>query len=259
MKSLLILIITIFSISNIHSYEVSGTLNNIDTNVSILEGESFLARINIWPMTDESLEEIKRSLQGKMFLDYFYVAEVQNIKFSENNSDVVVAHVKAVLTKAYKGKSVFIWTYKSLTIPFEVKNINPIENKLEKDFIILNQKDGLIAGPIEFLSYAVGIILILLSFWSGRKILRKRNEKLERKKVYERWKDLFMNTNDREGVEAIYQKRNEWLKLVGGETPPIIRFFEELDSVQYKREWTDIEEHKVLEAYDDIRGIFERS
>ncbi|GEM_PF-4158298 len=259
MRALILLFVLFFSILNVHSYEVTGSVENIGSDVTILEGESFLAKISIWPMTDESLEEVKRSLNGKMFLDYFYIADVQDIRFSENNSDVVVAHVKAVLTKAYEGKSVFIWTYKSLTIPFEIKNIQPVKNALEKDFIILNQRDGLWGRSFEYVPYIIGILVFILSLFGFNKYSRVRNQKLARKKVFEAWREIFLNTNNRESVEDIYKRRNEWLPLVGGETPPIVRFFEELDRVQYKRDWTDIEEHKVLDAYDDIRGIFERS
>lgn len=259
MKVLLLLFFTIISITSSYSYEVSGTIENIGEEVSILEGESFLAKINIWPMPYESLDEIKAKLQGNMFLDYFYIAQVQNIRFSKNNSEVVVAHVKAVLTKAYEGKSVFIWTYKSLTIPFEIKNIQPVKNNLEKDFIILNQKNGFMSNPYRYLYYGGAVAFVVISYFGFKIFSKKRKSKLEKKKVLKKWRDLFLEANDRNGVEVIYKKRHEWLALVGGETPPIIRFFEELDSVQYKKEWSDVEEHKVLEAYDDIRGIFERS
>lgn len=255
----LILMLFFLNLGTSYSYEVSGVFKNLSEDISVIEGESFDAEINIWPMLDENLETIKNNLLSKTFLDYFYIVKVNGIKFSENNSEVVVVYVKAVLTKSYENKSVFLWNYKSLTIPFEVKNITPIKNNLEKNFIIMNQENGVVEKAISYLPIIIFVLIISIVTFFGRKFFLSKRKKDERKKVFEKWDRKFKSTNNRLDIEEVYKKRTEWLSLVGGETPPILDFFNELDNIQYKENWTDVEQHKVLEAFDEIRGIFERN
>ena len=247
------------TVSSVYGYEVEGVLQNLASSREISEGESFDAHIDIWPMADESLEAIKGSLENKSFLDYFYIGKVNNIKFSENNSDVVVVNAKVVLVKSYEERPVFIWTYKSLTIPFALKNISPQKSNIGKEFIILNQQDGFLAKKYNLFFIMTFLTFLLISFVVIRKFLLTRKLRIESLRVRQKWSELFLSASDRRDVENIYKLRNEWLDIIGGETPPILNFFTLLDSVQYKKNWTDIEEHKVLEAFDDIRGIFERA
>ncbi|PIK14463.1 hypothetical protein [Halobacteriovorax sp. JY17] len=241
------------------AYEVEGRLKNLSPDKIILEGESFDGELSIWPMPEESLEAIKESLEGKSFLDYFYIAKIDNIRFSENNSDVIVVNAKVVLVKAYESKSVFIWTYKSLTVPVAVEEVAPQKNDVGKNFVILNQKEGFLSSKYNFSLLLVGLLFIVLTFYFGRKVQTRRRIKKEQLAIISNWNNLFQNAKRRADVEIIYAKKSEWLNIIGGETPPIINFFETLNAIQYKQSWNDIEEHKVLEAFDDIRGIFART
>ncbi len=258
LSSLLILLVFVFSFTSL-GYEVEGSLKNISPGKVILEGESFDGEFTIWPMHEENLEVIRESLEGKSFLDYFYIAKINNIRFSENNSDVIVVNAKIVLLKAYESKSIFIWTYKSLTIPVSLKDITPQKNEVGKNFVIFKQKDSLLPSKLNFTLFIVTILILVLAFYFGRNIQSKRRVRREHLALISYWNSLFQTTKDREGVEVIYARKSEWLDIVGGETPPIRNFFESLDAIQYKQSWTDIEEHKVLEAFDDIRGIFART
>ena len=260
MKLSLLLLIAFLSINSVLGYEVEGVLKNIGSSSTVTEGESFDAQIDIWPMAEDSLESIQASVENKIFLDYFYIGRVSNIRYSENNSEVVIVNAKVVLVKSYESKSVFIWTYKSLTIPFNLKNVSPQSNEIGKDFIILNQQDGFLDRKFNLWAILIVVaIFLLLSFIAIKKAIVVRGSRLKSQRIKEEWNKLFLAASDREAVENIYKFRNKWLDIIGGETPPIINFFEELDSVQYKKDWSDIEEHKVLEAFDDIRGIFGRA
>jgi len=253
---LIVLLCTFLISYSVFSYEVKGILKNLDHSNTILEGESFNAQINIWPMADENLNNVKDVLIGKTFLDHFYIASVSNIKFSENNSDVIIVYAKLVLTTAYQNKSVFIWTYKSLTIPFEIENINPVKNDLEKDFIILSQESGGDKLKRMWPYTVIALVVIIVITPLAIRYRKLRVLKMEKQRVLLLWRERFKNAQTRTDIENIYKTRDEWLKLIGGETPPILEFFQKLDLIQYKKEWSDIEEHQVMEAYDDIRGIF---
>ncbi len=71
------------------------------------------------------------------------------------------------------------------------------------------------------------------------------------------WKKQFCDANSRDELEIIYKKKNEWLDYIGGETPPILHFLTTINSIQYKKEWTEFEELQVRDAFDEIRSIFE--
>jgi hypothetical protein len=194
-----------------------------------------------------------------MFLDYFYIAEINNIKFSENNSDVVVINVKAVLTKSYGEKSVFFWMYGDKGIPFRIENLLPEKNELTKEFIVLDQNDGVFNRPIEIIYILLSCGLLVVILYVGRKLYLKRMSLKAQAQLMSHWNDEFKNVQSRKDMERVYQTRSEWLRIVGGETSPIKDYFHLLNQIQYKKEWTDIDEHKALESFEEIRGIFERA
>ncbi len=73
---------------------------------------------------------------------------------------------------------------------------------------------------------------------------------------YDKWHVKFRDANERKEFEFIYQNRNEWLKLLVVQTPPISMYFEVLNSHQYKREWTTDEIVEIRNYFDEIRNIF---
>lgn len=257
----LIIYLVCFLLINISSfgYEIKGELINKDQSVSIIEGQTFNAHIRIWPFANADLIAVKEALNGKDFLDFFYIANVLKIEYSKNNEEVLEIEAKVILKKFYVPRTFYIWAYKSLTIPFDIRNIQPVKNPSKADFLIMQQP---VKEYVESRSNYTVIVLvlafILVASVVGFFLYKKAKEKKKKQIEFNRWNKMFKNANDRSSLEEIYKLKSQWLPLVGGETPPILMFFNMLNKIQFKKSWSEMEEHQVVESFDEMRSIFER-
>jgi hypothetical protein len=240
-------------------YEIKGEFQNRGEIAQVVEGEPFDAYIRIWPLQNEDLELIKTKLESNTFLDFFHIAKVYNIKYSENNEEVVEIYVKAILVNYYVPRQFYIWAYKSLTIPFEIQNLTPVKNPNGKNYIIQKQKVNPFetSSPYYKIIILLSIVLLMVAVFAGRVFYQKRNVKLKHKEIELSWNELFSSAQSRNDFEQIYTKKDEWLEFIGGETPPILHFLTTINSIQYKKDWTEFEELQVRDAFDEIRSIFE--
>ncbi|OUR93048.1 hypothetical protein A9Q84_21325 [Halobacteriovorax marinus] len=247
-----------FSLS---AYEIKGELINKDTSVSIIEGQTFNAYLRIWPFANADLAAVKEALNEKDFLDFFYIVNVQKVEYSNNNEEVLEIEAKVILKKFYVPRTFYIWPYKSLTIPFDIINIQPVKNPTKQDFLILQQPviETIKKNPLSLWVYFIVVLVIgMLSYFLILLVRRNRIKKVKQAEL-DKWIVIFKNVRDRESLEEIYRTKDNWLPLVGGETPPILMFFKLLNKIQFKKDWDEMEEHQVNEAFDEMRSIFERN
>ena len=263
MKLLLGLIIILkLLITSSLGYEIKAEFENRSTSAEVIEGQAFDVYIKIWPFGNEDLKYVKESLEGKAFLDFFYIAKVYSVSYSKNNEEVMEISAKAILKKFYVPRSFYIWSYKSLTIPFNLINIKPIKNPNGKEFIIANQNyNSLLSKKNNNQVYIIiaFFITFCLAGYILAKVLKKR--KLEKQLSIKRvaWSNLFINAESRNELENIYLQKKEWIEFVGGETPPILHFITTINAIQFKENWSDFEQLQVSDSFDEIRGMFERN
>ncbi len=107
-------------------------LNN--KKIEIVIGSFFTGIIRVWPFENSdhrAIEKFKldleRSLNGRKFLDYFYVSNVVKIVQSENNHDVYDVHAVLVLYKELKDNSFYVWKFNKQKIPVIIKGIEAVK------------------------------------------------------------------------------------------------------------------------------------
>ncbi|GAB4012182.1 MAG: hypothetical protein Fur0010_07790 [Bdellovibrio sp.] len=94
MKLISIIIFAILSF-NINAIEVKGKLNSLGRINVLHTGELINLSLEIYPSKQEIVQKVK-DLEGKRFLDYFYLHKLEAVKISENNPDYIVAEVLMV-------------------------------------------------------------------------------------------------------------------------------------------------------------------
>jgi hypothetical protein len=262
-KSIITILFSVFILSqSVGAYEIKAEFENRSKNTEVKEGQAFDAYIRIWPFENEDVEFVKKALEEKSFLDFFYIAKVYSVSFSKNNETVMEIYAKAILKKHYVPRTFYLWPYKSLTIPFDLVNITPVKNALGKEFVITEQKFSPLLetnNRAKIITIAVFILVLILGIPIYRKIYLKNKIKKQLSLERKEWSDLFLNASSRGELENIYLKKDEWLNFVGGETPPILHFLTTINSVQFKKEWTEFEQLQVADSFDEIRGMFERN
>ncbi|WP_127715264.1 hypothetical protein [Halobacteriovorax sp. HLS] len=256
----IVTIIFFLSLTNSIAYEIQGQFKSLKNESEITEGESFDSYIRVWPIPNEDLELFKSELEQKDFLSFFYIAKVYSIKYSENNEEVLEIHAKAILKKSYTPREFYIWNYKSLTIPFSFENIDPQENEGGKEFIVVNQSFNDFLKERSIYLYIVFVVFsIPIGFILGRKVYIRSKINKEKRMRDDHWNQVFQNAQTRKDLEDIYLKREEWVNHLGGETPPILHFFDSIAKIQYKKEWSDFEQLQVNDSFDELRRMFERN
>lgn len=260
MKIFFVLFFSVLQLFLTQAYEIKGEFINKADHSQIIEGEAFDGYIRIWPFQNEDLNLLKKELDNKTFLDFFHIVKVYDAKYSQNNEEVLEIYVKAVLINAYKPRDFYIWTYKSLTIPFEVKNINPVKNPNGKEYIVQKQSFNPFSSSNKWFPFIVlicfGIVVILIVGASF--VIKKNKIKANKERLVKEWAKTFHSAETRSDFEKIYKSKSQWLNEIGGETPPILHFLTTINSIQYKKEWNEFEDLQVKDSFDEIRGIFGR-
>ena len=88
------------------------------------------------------------------------------------------------------------------------------------------------------------------------KLFKRRKLKAARKKQLDYWDHFFEKAKERSDYEEIYSKKEEWLKVLEIQTPPVLEFTRIMQSHQYKENWENFELQDVKTSFENIRGIF---
>ncbi len=80
-------------------------------------------------------------------------------------------------------------------------------------------------------------------------IQRKRDEK-----ELKEWKEIFKKASKRKEFEDIYNSKKKWPRFLSPENKVLAdKFLLELNQIQYKKDWTDIEQEKIKKTLNLIR------
>ncbi len=245
----------LFSLSA-ESYEGEIFFNE---NIEIVSsGDILSATLKIYPV-EENERILFYSLIGKNIEKKILILEVESIEPNENNVDILDIKGLFVVLKDFDTKSGIILDAAGEKVPIKLKlkKINKTELK-EKEYIIVSQskKDlplSIISKSlITLASLTVAYLLFILLY----KYFCSRKKKKEKKKILNKWNDLFKSAETREEFEAIYLQRENWISILETTTQPTIHFIEMMHEHQYKRVWSDLEHQIIKNAFCDIRGIF---
>lgn len=254
MKPFAIVFLLFFGLQ-VQAYQAKGVLEGLQKEETIPLGDTFQAKLTVYPIESFIGEDVRSSLDGSMFLDLFFVHRIDMIRKLPQNPEVLEVRFSLVLTKAITPGNFYIWSYKGLNIPVELKNIRTEKADGNKEIYIFEQQLEssryvlLGGGALAFIVFAAGVTIFL----------RKKKSKIAGKNQdLERIKELFRTAKERVEFEEIYGKKDFWLREINGMTPDIHYFFKELNKVQFKKDWNEVDRTMVASSFENIRGLFER-
>lgn len=217
-------------------------------------GETYPAVLTLAPF---SITQIRSSdLEGKRFLDYFYVSKVLNIEESKNNADAILVYLDLVLVKEFKNQDFKIWPLRSLNIPvsFEIKDIKNTD-LVAKSFITY-ETDLSKLSKVNWKAIVLAVIILLVGafvYWW----LKKRGVTSAPVKV-NIGKELRISKKHSD-FEWLYRNRKVILSYLDGKPQTVIAFKELMNLIeeyQFQPNWKEMDisefiskKNKVLELY----------
>jgi hypothetical protein len=227
----------------------------LDRNKQMFEGDIISARLQIWPV--DNLQK-KIEIQEETYIDdVLYLAEVISQKRSENNSDVVLIDMTlVVIGQPLSDKINFKLDGVNFPVAHNLK-VEPTEIKRQELILVEQESEGFgLSSALKLLMFSIGLIVMVGSFKLFRMYRNKKRYEHEKAKFKKYWDERFVSAGERKDFEIVYGRKKEWLRLVKLQTPPLVEFFRVMESVQYKKEWTESDNELVQESFEDIRSIF---
>jgi hypothetical protein len=245
-----ICIILLFKLPTVFAIELKTELQIIPQVQEYLEGDIVEIDLKIWPIENADLQEFKKA-SGITLFDSLEIIEITSVENSENNADLVQIKATAVVVKSKNSNQSFI-PYKGTNIYISPKNYKVIPLKAkQEDFYILDQEGigrNYIILPILLV---IATLAAAFVFWKKRK--KHRGTKLDIEKNYSL---LFANADSRVDYEYIYANRKVWVPFLKAETNAHRDFFKNMETHQYKRNWTSDEAADVKDSFENIRRSF---
>jgi hypothetical protein len=239
---IVLIIITIFSCS-LNAYEVQGKLENLTENNIVKEADTFSAKLVLWPYEAED-EESFYELEGKDFLDFFFVSRVSKVQRSVNNNLALEVYLTLVLKKFFIVESFYIFTHKDINIPVEIVNIKPERRQLKTmEFFVRDEKK--VSGDARYLLYTAPLVLLLLG------IILLFIKKMKKEDVGEE-PYVIKRIDKREEFEKIYQDRDRLLANYPDKETRIKKLLTQINNIQYKPNWSEEELGHIKNQYESV-------
>lgn len=224
--------------------ETRGILKNIDANNSIV-GEVHRYLLTLVPFEEQLLK--KEDLEGKRFLDNFYVSEVLSIKASENNYDAVEVVLDLIPTRKFDAKKFYIWSLGGRNIPVDIA-IEDVKDVtlVQKNFSLLKTPSIGFLGDNEFW---YGLIVIIVAMFLGFLLFKLSRKK--RKQPQSNLRKRFLATSSRDDLERLYFEKYQILEKVKDEKMrnQLTSFFQKYSKNQFSPDWENHDiSHLISEA-----------
>lgn len=259
----LIILMTFFLLSSplLSAGDVQGRFEIEGEKKDLVEGDFFHFRLMIWPLSYTINSGIVNSIKKDYYLSFFKVVKIVETKKSENNSDVLVIRGSAILYKVFEKRDFYLWSYKDINIPVEIKVGELKENKSDTKKMIFFEtpgdefdNDNWRLYLAIFISVLI-LVVFLLRYIKRKKMKLKKEEELESERSA--WAEKFTNASTREDYENIYKTRHLWIKQVGGrETPLMADFYETINKHQFKERIDDDDLDEISVSFNQIREIW---
>lgn len=253
LSSLVLILYLFLSVS--FAAEIQSDFHIVDADQVVKEGDIVEGVLKLWPVENADFDELKK-LQDKVLFNTFYLTEIQSLKTSENNADVV--EMKAwFIVKANDKLADQPLNYKGRTIFIPAPKVKIEKASESDDYYVMNQSTSYaVASKIIFI---IAFIVLLLFAIIKRENIKTWLKKFKNdpKSIAERkFKELFQKASSREEFERIYALRKEWLELIEEKAPAYQEFFKVMNQHQYKKSWGSEELSDVQSCFDIIRGSF---
>lgn len=256
MRYVLALFICLLTVCNF-AYEINGRLEVLEGSPVWVEGETRLAKLTIWPIEEVDDEYIRTFFDGKDFVDNFFVSKVVSNSFSANNPSAYEVKFNLTLKNHFNQNRPLLLTYKGLVIPVTIYGDVKIEKDPKKisNYVVLDNNKVAIGSQSKLHTYiTIGILLLLIILLPiVFKFYKRQQGKKRREEKVLNWKNLIKMANDREDIEYLYTKKEEWIPLLGGENPQFNQLLNTINQHQYKRTWGEDEKNEIDFILSEIK------
>ncbi len=244
---LIIFIFTYLCSLSALSIETRGILELLEGQ-TINVGEAYRYRLTLVPFESRLLN--KADLQGKPYLDLFFITNVQSIEVSENNYDATIVTLDMVLAKKANLNSVYIWQLGDRNIPVELSNIGVNDVQLNTKNFLIFQTPSVAFSNTYFAYYGVGALFLAL-FLIYLLTRKKKNVKKQNSFLY---KNFIQEMKGHNELEFLYQDRKQLLEKIEDKLlkNDFEAFFNQYSEVQYSPYWKEQDVLPILKRAKDL-------
>ncbi len=143
-------------------------------------------------------------------------------------------------------------------IEFELKDI-----KDTNALIVI--EESLTTNRNYYYLYVIFLNLLLFFFLVVPIWIKRRRRKLQLKEELEKtenkkrkYQKMFLDAESRQDIEKLYALRAEWRFFLEGETSEIEELFTSIEKIQYKKEWSNIEENNIKNIFNKLKEEFSK-
>lgn len=233
--------------------------------ITVSDGDIFSSTLQVYPVPEYFDSSQYKKMVGTKILNTLFVTSVGDAKRNENNADVIEMNVDLAVAKYLPERLFYNYQFNNILYKLSLKNIQFKElkddfDKNKQNFILKNQSYRSRKEIIEYFLYILIITILVLAVAVTRVLLVRKKKRLlaqnSKNDLIAFWNDKFQQANQREDFELIYSKRKIWFDLIEVETPDILSFYAEVNKVQFKKEWSALDNESIEGSFDMIRDIF---
>lgn len=259
MSKKIIIILFLFLSLKTYCDEINGKLTLKDTKIeTLVPGDIFSGVLRLWPEASGYYNDIN-SLKGKVFIEKFFVSDVEKIQLSPNNKDVLEAYLKLVLLKNFPENHIGNLKLNKLSIPVSIQGISTQPSQLKpKNYLIMEQDGDLIPkGPLFlFIGIVLGLLFLVFIIKIAVHFSNKNKLKKEFKSKRDSWIDKIKNSNTMDDYTDLYKQRSKWSLILSIKEDKIKKFEEVVNRYQYKKNISESEMEELDATISEIREGF---
>lgn len=243
------LLFIILSFVRAEGEEYRGLIKLVEKSSQWQEGEIKQVVIQVYPLQDVSVEDIRKKLESSDFCDFFYIGKIESIDFSKNNPVVLEIKADMTLKKIYNPSRPLIWSYLALNIPISLEGVELIaqEGKIQ-EYITLDVKRNIKSNEWWIwlsVIFLVGISVLII-------FLRKQKKKNIKSSLQE-VKMLLVKATTRKDFEQIYRSRKKIEDIFGESNPAFTNLFNIINKHQFKKDINEDELYEINFVLDEIK------
>lgn len=256
MKIFTVFLLLLMSL-NSFAYEINAKLEILEGSSEWVEGETRKSRLTIWPIEEIDNTFFKNNMEGKDFVEHFFVSKVISNNFSSNNPTAYEVIANITLKNHFNQFKPLLWNYKALVLPINIDGINIKKDpKKIPDYIVLDNNKGALESASNELNYylyiIIGTVIAVVALISIR-FLNKAKLKREEQNKIDHWKNLLRMAESREDIEYLYDKKNIWMDALGGKNPQFLQLLDLINKHQYKRDWSSDDMSEIDFVLSEIK------
>lgn len=226
-----------------------GLIKLVENSRQWQEGEIKQVIIQVYPLQDVSVEDIRKKLESSDFCDFFYIGKIESIDFSKNNPVVLEIKADMTLKKIYNPSRPLIWSYLALNIPISLEGVELIaqEGKIQ-EYITLDVKRNIESTQwlLWLGTLLLAVIIVIIT------ILRKQKKRTVKSSL-EEIRMLLVRATTRQDFEQIYVSRKKIEEIFGASNPAFGNLFNTINKHQFKKDITEDDLYEINFILDEIK------